>query len=135
MTSSSNTTGVRNQQPTTFTGQSIKYLYLHDPKNPNRVITVARTVDHDVNEIRYAFAVTEPHDRFVKKLGRQIADGRLVSMNAQDRSSSFSDVLALENDRPITAILKRLAHDHRIVIRRTAEEALRLHSGPILENA
>lgn len=134
MTHSSSLPGDRNTQPSTLTGLSIKYLYLHDPSNAKRVITIARTVDHDLKEIRYAFAVSDPKDRFVKKLGRQIADGRLASMNAQDRVSSFANVLSLGGDRPITAILKNLVNeDTRVVVRRTATEALRLHSGPILE--
>lgn len=62
------------------------YMYLADPTNPRRVVTVARTVDD--TSIRLGVAVCHPLNKnplaknrgnqFVKKEGRTLAEKRLT---------------------------------------------------------
>lgn len=117
-----------------------KYLYLTDPKNKNRIITIARTVDFPTQEVRYGMAVCQPEcaveyrdgDQFNKKKGRLIAQGRLDNLAVSNTPGKFSDILALGTDRPITTILRRLAGDPRVVISRTAQAALDQHNSKYL---
>lgn len=133
----------------TSTNQStgIKFLYLSDPKNKERIITIARSVNIHTKEVSYAFAVCQPStdvtgfpirdgDQFRKKIGRDIAVGRLACLslgNAQE--GKFSGTVSLDDDRPIQAILNVLARDSRVTIARCAQEALRLREPAILESA
>lgn len=70
--------------------QNIRYTYLHDPKNPKRVLTLARTLEGGVLTVAWAMNTPprktanmwgdlfrEPGDIFTKKRGREIATGRL----------------------------------------------------------
>lgn len=73
---------------------TIKFNHIRDPKNPKRVVTVARTIDiqGDEQRITFAFATNhpstslstqhswlkEPSDQYRRKVGNYIATQRLV---------------------------------------------------------
>lgn len=57
----------------------IKFSYHRNPKNPKRVLTLARRLVKDENStyVELGFALCSPKDIFSKERGRQIAIGRL----------------------------------------------------------
>lgn len=60
--------------------QTVKYAYLRDPQNPERVLTIARRWGKNGNKVHYAYAICRPDaDQFNKAMGRTIASGRLQS--------------------------------------------------------
>lgn len=70
---------------------TIRYMYLRDPKNSKRVVTVARMVNTERNEVVYGLSVCCPGNRdelgypidngdpYNKRRGRDIATGRLLT--------------------------------------------------------
>lgn len=58
----------------------IKYAYVRDSENPDRVLTIARKWGRKGNKIHYGFALCRPDaDQFRKDIGRTIACGRLLN--------------------------------------------------------
>lgn len=60
-----------------ITETPIKFIYVTKPDS--RRVTVAYTYDDVNNSIRVAKAECSKRDQFVKKLGREISSGRLIS--------------------------------------------------------
>lgn len=60
--------------------RDIKYAYVRDAENPDRVLTIARRWGRNGNKIHYGFALCRPDtDQFRKDIGRTIACGRMLS--------------------------------------------------------
>lgn len=57
--------------------QNIRFVYTTG--RSGRKATIAYMYDDSANAIRYAVAECSTRDRFVKKIGRDVASGRLVS--------------------------------------------------------
>ncbi len=78
--------------------KTVKYMYVRDPEEPKRVVTIARRFSKNGNKIHYGIAVCKPDlhyddynhgspflsdyipppgDVFSKDIGRRIASGRL----------------------------------------------------------
>ena len=93
----------------------IKFGYLKDPANPNRVVTLAWTQTSlgDKLDVRYAFAINrvasprnrpekvksglqKHHDRHCKKIGRAVAAGRHAQNVAETCSHNLFDA-----DKPV----------------------------------
>jgi len=124
----------------TNTVPNTKFLYLQDPKNSGRVITVARHVAPTSRVVSFAFAICQPScdstgmpirmgDRFTKKLGREISEGRLANLLFANHAGNFAGTAKLDTDRPIRAILNVLARDPRVIVSRCAQAALDAHIG------
>lgn len=56
-----------------------KFAYLHDPNNPKRIITIARSLrpEEGCVVIDYGLAISRPGDKYSKEIGRRIAEGRM----------------------------------------------------------
>lgn len=95
---------------------SIRFLYLRDVRGTDRVVTVARRLSGDRQFVEFSFSVNHPStrnryghllfkgDRFNKKLGRHIAEQRLL------QGKSFMAPLEA-NVQPIEAVLKFMAYE------------------------
>lgn len=90
----------------------IKYAYITDPRNPRRVITIARYCDKENNEVHYQYAVCHPGhfngpfhhrpkdawsggDLFLKDRGRLIATGRLAKSPITVKDSTRKPLAAI----------------------------------------
>lgn len=72
------------ENPEKIVNQTVKYAYLRDPENPDRVLTIARKWGKNGNKVHYAYAICRPDtDQFNKEMGRTIAGGRLQSNPAK----------------------------------------------------
>lgn len=121
--------------------KKVRYCYLRDPRDYNRVLTIARVLDGDfvhyecaVNNIEYISAYedekkhldTKKSDVFSRHLGRSIALGRLkanpitISVSGTDRAiEKVVEAIATEDldDLPSAVqrrrqICKRIARSH-----------------------
>lgn len=123
-----------------MTTSSTKFLYLHDPKNPKRVITVARRVNLTTRVIDYALAICAPDrknslggiaqrgDLYRKAIGRTIASGRLDLIHARIATSSMAElsntVDLKEEEAPIRTVASALLQDPRPCVQRAARAFL-----------
>ena len=58
----------------------VKYAYVRDSENPDRVLTIARRWGRNGNKIHYGYALCRPDaDQFRKDIGRTIASGRMLT--------------------------------------------------------
>ena len=58
----------------------VKFAYVRDAENPDRVLTIARRWGRNGNKIHYGYALCRPDtDQFRKDIGRTIASGRLLA--------------------------------------------------------
>lgn len=96
-----------------------KYLYLRDPDNNDRVLTLGRRVDGDTVTLAYSLNRVVPSleayrhnnfvpqdvvvDRFSKKVGQTIVTGRFDSGVENTHSFQLRD-----GERPIEATLREL---------------------------
>lgn len=99
--------------------ETVKFMYLRDPKNPKRVITVARQLTEDGKFVKVGWAVCRPTvregkyivsngDEFNKKRGREIAVGRLKKNGGCLR-------ISVEGKKPVVAIINALLEVEGIV--------------------
>lgn len=58
---------------------TIKFSYHRDPKNPKRILTIARKLSRCDDEIivRFGCSICSPKDKFTKKAGRDLAVSRM----------------------------------------------------------
>lgn len=67
---------------------TVRYTYIRDPQNINRVLTVAREFDPETMQVRWGVSLCSPKcqgtydpfgrgDKFQKEIGRKIAVGRM----------------------------------------------------------
>lgn len=76
----------------------IRYSYLHSDR---RHVTIAREVDLENKVIRCGISVSHPNDMFRKKLGREMAVGRLLADKALSWSFGLQD-----EETPLQTILR-----------------------------
>ena len=58
----------------------VKFAYVRDAENPDRVLTIARRWGRNGNKIHYGYALCRPDtDQFRKDIGRTIASGRMLT--------------------------------------------------------
>lgn len=58
----------------------IKFAYIRDSDNSDRVLTIARKWGKNGNKIHYGYALCRPDtDHFRKDIGRTIASGRMLT--------------------------------------------------------
>jgi len=94
----------------------VRFCYLRDPRDSNRVLTIARILDGDkvhyecaVNNIEYESSYEDSHKRinrkqsdvFSRRLGRKIALGRLLA--------NPKTIHVQENERAIEAVVESIA--------------------------
>lgn len=80
---------------------NIRYFYLHDG---NRHVTVGRVYNPDENSVVFTYAVSNPRDRFNRKLGREIVEKRL----AKHKENVFYIDL-LEGEKPMKVIIEQMS--------------------------
>lgn len=118
---------------------NVKYSYHRDPKNPKRVLTVARVREPEGEGFKYRFAyalntverttaislrdsIWEPYskesDRFRKSRGRAIALGRL------EAGKEVQEATTSGKHNPIEVVLRKLGHDSNSIVQRIAVHAL-----------
>lgn len=103
--------------------EKIHFSYLRDPENDRRVMTVARRIEGE--QIVFQTAVCNPKDHHTKKVGRQIATGRLekhpwhVSREeGVHPMETISDFLLKEmSEEDITPFEKRIFEHHLLSVR------------------
>lgn len=101
--------------------EKVLFTYLHDQRNPRRIVTLARVRDSDT--IDFAWAINrvsaDQTDNFTKKRGREIAYGRLAR--------GLTLCASLQPDsRPLESVLNVLVHSAHTppILRRIAQENL-----------
>lgn len=58
----------------------VKFAYVRDADNADRVLTIARRWGRNGNKIHYGYALCRPDtDQFRKDIGRTIASGRMLT--------------------------------------------------------
>lgn len=85
---------------------NVRYSYLHGPR---RHVTIARLIDLEKNLVHCGISVCHPVDVFRKALGREIAKGRL------EANSGLFWTIALDDTKPLEAIMRCLSKKHRHV--------------------
>lgn len=82
-------------------------MYLQDPHNQNRIVTVA--YEWNESSVTYGVTVNNPDtgDIFQKSLGRKIAEGRL-------RNNRTNVKVARSGERPIETIVYSLTNNETI---------------------
>lgn len=101
------------------TNNNIRYTYIRDAENAERVLTIARRWNEERSKIDYGYALCRPDvDSFRKDIGRTIACGRLLTKPA--------NVKLNEEVRVLTAVLQNIleADDSPRIVRKIAESWL-----------
>lgn len=116
-----------------------KIEYLADPREPGRVVTLVSRINNDTKEVSFAYAINTPSrwikdvdktrvtayfvsgDRFVKRIGRDIARGRL------NNEKTATTVSFSEGQDPRRAIFEAMAKNDNSVIRRLSKDMTALY--------
>lgn len=120
--------------------ECVRFLYVRDPDNHFRVLSIVRSVDLDNMVAHFQYCVNRPpewfvsrnprgaekvhiypsgSDRFSRPRARQICLGRLATNPI---------AVSLLVDRPIAAIMKHLADDSNKIVSRIAKDWLSYHA-------
>lgn len=83
--------------------ERVKFLYLQDPTEPRRRVTVARQLDPKTNILRFSYAMSNPIDNFSKEIGRKIATGRL------EKGVRTFELILDEGERAISTVVAVLS--------------------------
>lgn len=110
---------------------NIKYTYIRDVEDDNRVLTIARKWGTTGNNIQYGYAVCRPDaDQFRKDIGRTIACGRMmekpleVLVNEDNRvlNSVMRDIFENQTTpRIVRKIVEQWLHDDRAMLQRQSD--------------
>ncbi len=99
--------------------KNIKYTYIRDLDDDNRVLTIARRWGKNGNKIHYGYALCRPDtDQFRKDIGRTIASGRM--------SEKPSKVLVEQKDRVLRSVMLDILENNTTpkIVRKIAKEWL-----------
>lgn len=95
----------------------IKFAYVRDADNADRVLTIARRWGRNGNKIHYGYALCRPDaDQFRKDIGRTIASGRMLTKPVKVKPegerlvlrSVMRDIATAENT---PRIVRKIAQD------------------------
>lgn len=95
----------------------VKFAYVRDADNADRVLTIARRWGRNGNKIHYGYAVCRPdEDQFRKDIGRTIASGRMLTKPVKVKPegeglvlrSVMRDIATAENT---PRIVRKIAQD------------------------
>lgn len=74
--------------------RDIKFAYVRDSDNADRVLTIARRWGRNGNKIHYGYALCRPDaDQFRKDIGRTIASGRMFTKPTKVKPEGEGKVL------------------------------------------
>jgi len=97
--------------------KTIKFAYVRDADNADRVLTIARRWGRNGNKIHYGYALCRPDaDQFRKDIGRTIASGRMLTKPVKVKPegeglvlrSVMRDIATAENT---PRIVRKIAQD------------------------
>ena len=97
----------------------VKFAYIRDADNAERVLTIARRWGRNWNKIHYGYALCRPDvDQFRKDIGRTIASGRLLGKPAKVKPEGERMVLH--------SVMQDIYHSERSprIVRQIAEQWL-----------
>jgi hypothetical protein len=97
----------------------VKFAYIRDADNADRVLTIARHWGRNGNKIHYGYALCRPDvDQFRKDIGRTIASGRLLGKPAKVKPEGERMVLH--------SVMQDIYHSERSprIVRQIAEQWL-----------
>ena len=119
-------------------GNSVKFAYLRDPKNPERVLTFCMKWIHyrdadapsepAYQTIQYSLAVCNPDvgERFSRKIGRNITFGRLIDGDYEEiskDSKSFNlmqvaqHAAEINSDATVRRICKHWLQEQEMILK------------------
>jgi hypothetical protein len=96
---------------------TVKFAYVRDADNADRVLTIARRWGRNGNKIHYGYALCRPDaDQFRKDIGRTIASGRMLTKPVKVKPegerlvlrSVMRDIATAENT---PRIVRKIAQD------------------------
>lgn len=97
----------------------VKFAYIRDADNADRVLTIARRWGRNGNKIHYGYALCRPDvDQFRKDIGRTIASGRLLGKPAKVKPEGERMVLQ--------SVMQDIFHSERSprIVKQIAEQWL-----------
>ena len=97
----------------------VKFTYIRDADNSDRVLTIARRWGRNGNKIHYGYALCRPDaDQFRKDIGRTIASGRLLGKPSKVKPDGEGMVLQ--------SVMQDIFHSERSprIVKQIAEQWL-----------
>jgi hypothetical protein len=120
--------------------ECVRFLYVRDPENHFRVLSIVRSVDLDNMVTHFQYCVNRPPDWFVSRGPRGVERMHLSPSKSDmfsrqrarqiclGRLATNPIAVSLLVDRPIAAIMKHLADDSNKIVSRIAKDWLSYHA-------